>query len=119
VPVTARSTLSRREAIARARRSRKFRNWRGIPIVFRFDRAPDKPTSASSEYVGSKGVTAEKHFSPKGIAFMWGLSIATIRRLFEKEPQVLKATSRTGKRSYKTLRIPASVVAGVHRRISA
>ncbi len=75
--------------------------------------------SMGAEHVG---VATEKHFSPKEVALMWGLSVATIRRLFEKEPGVLKmpnAMGYTGRRQYKTLRIPASIAVRVHRRISA
>jgi hypothetical protein len=42
---------------------------------------------------------------------MWALSVETIRRVFENEPDVLKmpnATGYTGRRRYKTLRISGS-----------
>jgi hypothetical protein len=64
----------------------------------------------------------EKHHSPVEIADVWGLSVETVRRLFENEPDVMKmpnATGYTGRRRYKTLRIPVSVMQRVHRRISA
>lgn len=52
---------------------------------------------------------------------MWNLSPDAVRRMFENEPGVLvlgdKALSRS-KRRYTTLRIPASVVERVYRRLS-
>ncbi|MGC1798704.1 MAG: hypothetical protein WA713_21605, partial [Candidatus Acidiferrales bacterium] len=64
----------------------------------------------------------EKHHTPAELGKTWALSVETIRRLFENEPGVLKvqnASGPTGRRQYKTLRIPASIAARVHRRISA
>lgn len=64
---------------------------------------------------------AERHFDVAEIAQRWNLSPDTIRRLFEKEPGVLvlgATRMRGGKRRYLTLRIPESVVARVHRRLS-
>jgi hypothetical protein len=118
-----RNPLTRREAITLARRSRKFRNWRR-QVVAKFgeiSKISKKPASMGAEYVEWKAAT-EEHFSPKQVALMWGLSVATIRRLFENEAGVLKvrnASGPTGRRQYKTLRIPTSVAARVHRRISA
>ena len=60
----------------------------------------------------------EKHFSVAQVAERWGLSEDSVRRLFEKEPGVLviePARSRFGRRRYRTLRIPESVVERVHR----
>jgi len=61
-----------------------------------------------------------RHYSPAEVGKLWNLSPDTIRRLFEKEPGVLLIgeKSRRGRRRYVTLRIPASVVARVHRRLS-
>jgi hypothetical protein len=108
VPITARPALTRREAIARARRSPKFRRWVPQQIAYF---APDPALLAE-----------EKHHTPADVAKLWALSVETVRRLLENEPGVLKMTNAagyTGRRRYKTLRIPASVVARVHRRISA
>jgi hypothetical protein len=61
----------------------------------------------------------ERHFSPAEIGTMWNLSEDAVRRLFEKEPGVLVlANSNPGKRRYRTLRIPESVVERVHRKQS-
>ena len=62
---------------------------------------------------------AVRHYSPKEIAELWGLSVDTVRKLFEHEPGVLvigNPSPRRGKRSYTTLRIPAHVVERVYRR---
>jgi hypothetical protein len=64
----------------------------------------------------------EAHYSIAQIAEAWGISADTVVRLFEREPGVLiieppqRRFSR--RRRYRTLRIPASVVERVHRRMS-
>jgi hypothetical protein len=62
----------------------------------------------------------EKHFTPESLGTSWGLSADTVRRLFEKEPGVLVITRQRNRaaRRYRTLRIPESVAARVHRRLS-
>ena len=71
------------------------------------------------------GVAGERHFSPKEIARLWGLSETKIRRLFENEPGVMRIgepSRRVGrklKRSYYSMRVPASVALRVHRRLTA
>ena len=66
------------------------------------------------------GLHAERHYSPSELAELWGLSSDTIRRLFEDEPGVVTTGERNPrrKRRYVTLRIPQSVAARVHRRLS-
>lgn len=62
----------------------------------------------------------ERHFSPAQVGELWNLSADTVRHLFENEPGVLvigNTEPRSGKRGYKTLRIPAQVVERVHRRL--
>lgn len=64
---------------------------------------------------------AELHYTVAEIAEKWKLSEDAVRRLFEKEPGVLvlgKEGSTGGRRRYTTLRIPESVAARVHRRLS-
>jgi AraC-like DNA-binding protein len=62
----------------------------------------------------------ERHLSIGEIAQAWGVSPATVRRLFEREPGVLAVSTGNGrhKRRYTTLRIPESVAERVHRRMS-
>ena len=60
-----------------------------------------------------------RHYSPKEISELWGLSVDTVRTLFEREPGVLvigNPSPRRGKRSYTTLRIPQHVAERVYRR---
>jgi hypothetical protein len=77
-----------------------------------------RPTSEA--LIAASPAFATRHFSPKEIAEMWCLSVDSVRKLFEKEPDVLvlgNAVSHHGKRSYTTLRIPVQVVERVHRRL--
>jgi hypothetical protein len=69
--------------------------------------------------VTAEASTMERHFTPEQLGEVWMLSPDTIRRLFEREPGVL-VVARPGKRArrYRTLRIPESVAARVHRRMS-
>jgi hypothetical protein len=63
----------------------------------------------------------ERHFSASELAALWNLSLDTIRRIFENEPGVLvlgEARPKRHRRRYTTLRIPESVAARVHRRLS-
>lgn len=69
----------------------------------------------------TQDVFAARHFSPKEIADLWGLSVDCIRKIFENEPGVLvigNSEPRRFKRSYTTLRIPQAIVERVHRRLS-
>lgn len=59
------------------------------------------------------------HYSPEQLGELWGLSADTVRRLFEREPDVLVIENgKRGKRRYRTLRIPQAVVDRVYRRLS-
>jgi len=75
--------------------------------------------------LGLPGLAGERHFTPKEIAKLWGLSETKIRRLFEFEPGVLRLgepSRRVGrklKRSYYTMRIPETVALRVHRRLTS
>jgi AraC-like DNA-binding protein len=61
----------------------------------------------------------ERHYTPNELAAKWGLSVTTIRRLFEMEPGVLRIgeTDSASKRRYVTMRIPEHVAMRVHRRL--
>jgi hypothetical protein len=64
---------------------------------------------------------AVQHYTVAEIASLWKLSEDTIRRLFEKESDVLvigNQKPRFGRRRPLTLRIPEFVVERVHRRLS-
>ena len=63
----------------------------------------------------------EQHYTAADIARQWGLSVDTVRRLFEHEPGVLivePTRGRFSRRRYRTLRIPESIAERVHRRLS-
>jgi hypothetical protein len=77
-----------------------------------------RPTAATES---AAAPSIERHYSPPEIAEFWGLSVDTVRKIFEVEPGVLvigNQLPRRGKRSYTTLRIPAHVLERVHRRLS-
>jgi hypothetical protein len=64
---------------------------------------------------------AVQHYTVAEIANLWKLSEESVRKLFEKEPDVLvfgNQKPRFGRRRYLTFRIPEFVVERVHRRLS-
>ena len=69
---------------------------------------------------GQSAAYAERHYSVQEIGTMWGLGTDAVRDIFMREPGVLVIghDSSRGKRAYRTLRIPESVVQRVHRRMS-
>jgi hypothetical protein len=69
----------------------------------------------------SHGLVSEKHFTPQELATTWGLSVDTIRELFTNEPGVLviNRPETRHKRRYRTFRVPESVAARVHNRLTA
>ena len=62
---------------------------------------------------------AERHYAPLEVAELWQFNVETIRQLFQDEPGVvvLQSPIKKGKRPYKTLRIPHSVLERVHKRL--
>ena len=64
---------------------------------------------------------AEKHYTVEQIAEQWAISKDTARRLFIDEAGVLVLSKPSSKyrRSYKTLRIPQSVLNRVYARLTA
>lgn len=62
----------------------------------------------------------EPHYTPEQVAEWWGLDPNSVRRIFRDEDGVLcfgRSVSTRSKRAYTTLRIPASVLERVHRRM--
>ena len=61
----------------------------------------------------------ERHFSPSELAELWNLSEDTVRRIFERESDVLifENPERGFSRRRRTLRIPESVAERVYRRL--
>lgn len=66
------------------------------------------------------GAAFEVHFTPQELAAQWHLSVDSIRQLFEQETGVLRIGhgEQMHRRKYISLRIPASVAARVHRRLT-
>ena len=82
-----------------------------------------KTQNANSESAFAADSTfAEKHFSPKELSELWGLSADSVRRLFQNEEGVLLIESRNSRRAmranYNTMLIPESVAKRVHARYS-
>jgi len=74
----------------------------------------------SDQPQGSMGLAAlERHYTVSELAKLWLFSENTIRRLFTKEPGVVKIAHQQTrqKRAYTTLRIPERIAARVHRRL--
>ena len=61
----------------------------------------------------------ERHYTVAELARLWFFSENTIRRLFSKEPGVVKiARPQTrAKRGYTSIRIPERIAQRVHRRL--
>lgn len=61
----------------------------------------------------------ERHYAPSEVADFWHVDVEMIRRIFRDEPavMVLQSPTKKGKRPYKTIRIPQSVLERVHRRL--
>ena len=62
---------------------------------------------------------AERHYSVKEIAELWGLAENTVIRMFKQEPGVLGVNNSRRKfaGNHVTLRIPESVMDRVHRKL--
>ena len=60
----------------------------------------------------------ERHFSPKELGAIWGMSHDVIIRIFKDEPGVLRTSPprRRGVRTRHTYRIPESVATRVYNR---
>ena len=74
--------------------------------------------AAEDERRSSQGAAFERHYSVDQLAKLWGMSDDFIRRLFiEERDVVVFFNTRAGRRTYRTLRIPASVAERVHCRM--
>lgn len=106
------------EAVQLLKISMKFANWR--PESKQKAKTAEESWNDGSLLKLEQGA-AEKHYTPQDLAEMWGVSVQTIREIFQNEEGVLKI-GRDGtrtRRRYKTLRIPESVAERVHTRLSA
>jgi hypothetical protein len=77
-----------------------------------------RPVSLGSS-LGPFDLANEKHYSVIEIAKLWALSEKTVRRIFEREPGVIRWTreEKLHKRGYRTLRVPETVLYRVHRKL--
>jgi hypothetical protein len=77
-----------------------------------------RPASVGSP-LGPVDLANEKHYSVIEIAKLWALSEKTVRRIFEREPGVIRWSREETlhKRGYRTLRVPETVLHRVHRRL--
>jgi hypothetical protein len=78
--------------------------------------------ASTAESVSATGTFAEKHYSPKELSALWGLSTDAIRRLFSREEGTVLIPSRNPRRplraNYTTMLIPESVAKRVHAKYS-
>ncbi len=77
-----------------------------------------RPGSVGS-LLGPVDLANERHYSVIEIAKLWALSEKTVRRIFEREPGVIRWSreEKLHKRGYRTLRVPETVLHRVHRRL--
>jgi hypothetical protein len=77
-----------------------------------------RPVSVGS-HLGPVDLANEKHYSVIEIAKLWALSEKTVRRIFEREPGVIRWSREETlhKRGYHTLRVPETVLHRVHRKL--
>jgi hypothetical protein len=76
-----------------------------------------EPTQQAAPGAG----VAPAFYTPAELAKVWGLSVDSIRKMFDAEPGVLKLgeQSKKRRRRYVTLRIPVEVAARVHKRLGS
>lgn len=95
------------------------------PVPFPPPIPTSEPSSAAALSLPREGgsyanvLSLERHCSVGELSKLWGFSENTIRRLFRKEPGVIKIVREQTrqKRGYTTIRIPERVAQRVHRRL--
>ena len=97
-------------AVAEAAASSKFKKWK---------RVPEK--TKKFKIIGHDSSKVKTHFTASHLGIVWGLSVDTIRDLFENEQGVEKLGNpdRKYKRQYASLQIPTDIAERVHRKLSA
>jgi len=85
----------------------------------KWDKASPQPPKTSKAW--NPKADPNLIYTPAELAQAWEVSVATIRRLFESEDDVLKHGEENPKRKrrYVTLRIPQAVALRVYRRLSS
>lgn len=81
---------------------------------------PGRGKLADSGASCTSNCALEQLYSPEQVAEKWGLSVDKVRRMFENEPgvMVVEAPRVSGRRRYRTLRIPESVAQQVYHRLA-
>jgi len=77
------------------------------------------PTTPEQSQKGFAPTALERHYSVSELSKLWFFSENTIRRLFSREPGVIKIARQPTrvKRGYTSLRIPERIAQRVHRRL--
>jgi hypothetical protein len=77
------------------------------------------PPSTVQRPVAAEPAPIERHYTAGEVADLWRFNVETVRRLFENEPGVivLQTLARKGKRPYRTIRVPQTVLDRVHKRL--
>lgn len=88
-----------------------------LPTSAALSRSNGAEIKPEAERQGS--IAFEKHCSVAELSRQWGFSENTIRRLFRKEPGVIKIVHQETlhKRRYTSMRIPERIAQRVHRRL--
>lgn len=75
--------------------------------------APERPQN------GFTAIALERHYTVSELSKLWFFSENTIRRLFSREPGVIKIARQPTrvKRGYTSLRIPERIAQRVHQRL--
>jgi len=106
-----------RNALVRALQSKKLQAWRRGPRDTRIARVAAKLIGSWNKL---RGTSTERHYTTAEVGSAWGLSDDMIRRIFEREPDVIRRSrSNPRTRKYVSMRIPESVMLRVHRRLTA
>jgi hypothetical protein len=80
-------------------------------------RASSQPTNTDLLTGGCE--FRQRHYTVEELAKVWELSVDSVRRLFANEPGVVVfRRGRSKRRVYRTIRIPESVAARVHQRMT-
>jgi hypothetical protein len=90
-----------------------------VSVPYSLKKAPASVISAEPDLRQLGIASMERHCSVSELARRWGFSENTIRRLFKREPGVLRIVHEATreKRRYTSMRIPERVAQRVHQRL--
>lgn len=71
------------------------------------------------QQVTAPAVALERHYSVCEIAKLWNLSEKTVRKMLDGQEGVVTwgSEEKVGKRGYRTMRVPESVLVRIHGRM--